>query len=170
MKKIIIVITLMLFVTGCAKHLEDGTAYLKEGKYQEAISSFQKQIDKDKDLDEAYRGQGIAYYELGEYEKAISAFQKALENGAEKTSTIHSFLGASYLQLEEYELSLNAYENALATKDITDALKQEAQFNIIAIYEKLGNWEEAKKQMELYVEQYPDDSRVEKEAEFLETR
>ena len=37
-------------------------------------------------------------------------------------------------------------------------------------YEKMANWDAAKKQMDEYVKQYPEDSRIEKEAEFLETR
>ena len=49
-------------------------------------------------------------------------------------------------------------------------LKQEIQYNLIAVYEKMANWDAAKKQMDKYIEAYPEDSRVEKEAEFLETR
>jgi len=170
MKRIIIILTLLLFLTGCANNIEDGVSYLENGKYEEAIATFQKDIKKKKNLDEAYRGQGIAYFELGNYEKAVSSFKLALDNEAKDTATIYSFLGACYMELEEYDLALDSYEHALAKQDLNTEMKQEIQFNLIAVYEKMCNWDAAKKQMETYVELYPDDSRVEKEAEFLETR
>ena len=49
-------------------------------------------------------------------------------------------------------------------------MKQVRHDDLIAVYENMGNWKAAKKQMDKNVEKYPDDTRVEKEAEFLETR
>ena len=170
MRRIIIILSLLLFLTGCAGNLKDGVSYLEDGKYEEAIATFQKDIKKKKNLDEAYRGQGIAYFELGNYGNAVSSFKLALENDAKDTATIHSFLGACYMELGEYGLALDSYEHALTKQDLTKEMKQEIQFNLIVVYEKMCNWDAAKKQMETYVELYPDDSRVEKEAEFLKTR
>ena len=44
------------------------------------------------------------------------------------------------------------------------------RFNIIAAYEKLEDWENAKAKLAEYTEEYPDDEQAAKEAEFLETR
>ena len=101
-----------------------------------------------------------------------SLFQKSnfSRSKTEETAVIFSLLGASYLETEQYEKSLDAYECSLACEDLTEELKQEIQYNLIAVYEKMANWDAAKKQMDKYVETYPEDSRVEKEAEFLETR
>ncbi|MBP3462029.1 MAG: tetratricopeptide repeat protein [Tyzzerella sp.] len=169
MKKIVILITLLL-LTGCAGSMKNGVELLEAGKYDAAVEVFQKDIKKKRNLDEAYRGLGIAYFELEDYEAAVEAFELALEHETKETAVFCSFLGASYLETEDYDKALDVYERGLACKDLTEELEQEIQFNLIAVYERMGNWDAAKKQMDKYVKKYPNDSRVEKEAEFLETR
>ena len=170
MKKIAGIIVILLMLTGCSGNIKDGVAMLQEEKYEEAMKAFEKDIQKERNLDEAYRGLGISYFELENYEEAVRAFELALQNETKETSTLFSFLGASYLETGEYEKALDAYERALACKDISEELTQEVQFNLIAVYEHMANWDAAKKQMDKYRKAYPDDSRIEKEAEFLETR
>lgn len=169
MKKIVILITLLL-LTGCAGSMKNGVELLEAGKYDAAVEVFQKDIKKKRNLDEAYRGLGIAYFELEDYEAAVEAFELALEHETKETAVFCSFLGASYLETEDYDKALDVYERGLACKDLTEELEQEIQYNLIAVYERMGNWDAAKKQMDKYVKKYPNDSRVEKEAEFLETR
>ena len=74
------------------------------------------------------------------------------------------------MEVEEYDKALDIYEKGLTANGLTEELEQEIQYNLIAVYEKMANWDAAKKQMDKYVKKYPDDKRVEKEAEFLETR
>lgn len=170
MKKVIVWAMMLLLLTGCAGNIKDGVTLLKEGKYEEAVEAFQKDVDKERNLDEAYRGLGIAYFELKEYESAAEAFEMALKNETKETAIIYSFLGACYMELEKYDLALDSYEKALTQKDLTEEMKQEIQFNLIALYENMGNWDAAKKQLKKYAELYPDDSRIEKETDFLEMR
>ena len=161
----------MLFLlSGCAGNIKDGVSLLEDGKYEKAVEAFKKDIDKKRNLDEAYRGLGIAYFELEEYESSVESLELARKHEAEETAVFCSILGAGYLETEEYEKALDAYERALACEDLTEELEREIQFNLIAVYESMANWDAAKKQMDKYVEKYPDDTRVEKEAEFLETR
>ena len=169
-KNIVFFMALLFILTGCAGNIKDGVSLLKEEKYEQAVEVFQKDVNKERNLDEAYRGLGIAYFELEDYEEALEAFELALKHETKDTAVLYSFLGASYLETEAYEKALDTYERALASKDLTGELEQEIQFNLIAVYENMGNWDAAKKQMKMYVDKYPDDSRVEKEAEFLETR
>lgn len=170
MKKVFGLLALLLLLTGCAGNIKDGVALLEEGKYEEAVEEFEKDVKKERNLDEAYRGLGIAYFELEDYEAAVEAFELAVKNETEETAIFCSFLGSSYLETEDYEKALDAYERGLAREDLTEELEQEMQFNLIAVYENMGNWDAAKKQLDKYVKRYPNDSRVEKEAEFLETR
>lgn len=169
-KKVLGLTVLLIFLTGCAGNIKSGVTSLEEGKYQEAIAAFQKDVKKERNWDEAYRGLGIAYFELEDYEKASEMLVLAIENEAEETASIYGILGACYMQLEEYELALDVYEKALTQEDLTKELEQEIQFNLIAVYENTANWEAAKKQMEKYEKLYPEDERVQKEADFLETR
>ena len=170
MKKIISLIALLVLLTGCAGSMKNGVALLEEGKYDAAVEAFQKNIKNKRNLDEAYRGLGIAYFELEDYEAAVEAFELALEHETKETAVCCSFLGASYLETGDYDKALDVYERGLACKDLTEELEQEIQLNLIVVYERMGNWDAAKKQMDKYVEKYPDDNRVDKEAEFLETR
>ena len=170
MKKIAGLFIILLLLTGCTDNLKDGVAWLKEGNYEKAVDAFAKDAKKGRNLDEVYRGLGIAYFEMEDYEGAVEAFELALQHETEETAVFCSFLAASYLEIGECEKALDTYECALACDDLTEELEQEIQFNLIAVYEKMPNWDAAKKQMDEYVEKYPEDSRVEKEAEFLETR
>lgn len=170
MKKILGLFALLLILTGCAGNIKDGVALLEEGKYEAAVEAFEKDVKKERNLDEAYRGLGIAYFELEDYTAAVESFEMAVKHETKETAVFYSLLGASYLETGEYDKALDAYERALACADLTEELEQEIQFNLIAVYENMANWDAAKKQMDKYVRKYPDDSRVEKEAEFLETR
>ena len=146
MKKIVGLLVLLLLLTGCAGNIKEGIDLLEKGEYKAAAEAFKKDVKKERNLDEAYRGLGIAYFELKEYDAAIEAFELAKKHGAEETATFCSFLGASYLESEEYDKALDAYERGLACKDLTEELEQEIQFNLIAVYENMGNWKAAKKQ------------------------
>ena len=74
------------------------------------------------------------------------------------------------MQLNEYEEALKFYGQALNMTDCTGEMKQEILFNEIAIYQELGDWEVVKEKVSAYVEAYPDDERMDKTVEFLETR
>lgn len=43
-------------LTGCTNALKDGTGYLEDGNYKEAVTAFQKAVDEGKKTAEAYRG------------------------------------------------------------------------------------------------------------------
>ena len=64
-------------LTGCTNALKDGTGYLEDGNYKEAVTAFQKAVDEGKKTAEAYRGLGMAYYEQEDYASARDAFEKA---------------------------------------------------------------------------------------------
>ena len=65
---------------------------------------------------------------------------------------------------------MDYYKKALGMKDCTEELKQEILFNEIAIYQELSDWETLKEKVADYVKAYPEDNRMDKTAEFLETR
>lgn len=171
MKRIISILLLAACILmGCASNTKDGVAFLEEGKYEEAIVCFEKDLEEEKNLDEAYRGMGIAYFEMENYQSAVEAFENALKNEAKENATIYSFLGAGYMQLDHYEKSLEYYSEALNQEDCTQEMKQEILFNEIAIYQEMGDWDIVKEKVASYVENYPDDTRMDKTVEFLETR
>lgn len=79
-------------------------------------------------------------------------------------------MGACMLKLEDPESAVSYYEKGIAVGDGAGEVIKEMRFNIIAAYEKLEDWENAKAKLAEYTEEYPDDEQAAKEAEFLETR
>lgn len=160
----------VLLLGGCANAVETGTEYLEDGKYEEAVDEFQKAVDDNKNIGEAYRGIGIGKWELEDYEGAREAFIKALENDSEKTGTIYNFIGCCDLKLGDPSSALNYFNLGLDFEGNSKELNQEIQFNMIAAYEQTGDWESAKIKLKEYLDEYPDDAEAQKEMEFLETR
>ena len=166
----ILTLICVLCLTGCATPVSEGAELLEKKEYKQAVEKFTEAIDEKEDLDEAYRGKGIAQWELKDYEGAKDSMKKALENGAKETAVLYQIMGDCDMELKNYEDALSNYLKGMSCKDVTEKQIQEMSRNEIAAYEYLGDWGTAKAKMRAYVEQYPDDETVEKEAEFLETR
>lgn len=171
LQKVFTILLVTIMLTGCiANPYKSGIKSLEDGEYSKAAEEFKEAIEEEKNLADSYRGLGIALWEEKDYEGASDAFSKALEAGSEKTATIYSLLGNCAMQMEQYENAAEHYETALSMKDISDELKKETEFNLIAAYEYAGNVEKAKESISAYIEKYPDDEEAVREAGFLETR
>ena len=158
-------------LTGCGdKTVEEGVSLLEEQDYKGAAELFEQAVKKDEEDAEAQRGLGIAKWELEDYEGALSAFESALENGGDKTAEIYNLMGNCCMKLDQAKQALNYYRLGLEEEDASDELKQEMRLNEIAAYEKSGDMESAKSKLKSYIQDYPDDEKAAKEAEFLETR
>ena len=141
--KMLLAASLAVLITGCGKNAsEDGVKLLEEGKYKEAVKEFEQAVEDDVNVGDAYRGIGIAKWEQEDYEGAREAFKNALDY----------------------------YNLGLASEDISKELKREMEYNEIAAYEAMEDWESAKVKLEAYTEAYPDDEKAAKELEFLNTR
>lgn len=162
---------------GCSNALRDGIRALEDGEYEEARDYFQSAVEEDGDKTaEAYRGLGMAYYEMEDYSPALEAFQTALDQGGEQTVQIYNLMGICAMNVLDYESALEYFQSGLALADTasgseTDTdLIREMRYNEIICYERTADWESAKQKAAQYLEEYPGDEAVEKEAEFLETR
>lgn len=171
-KEVVLLITVLcMTLMGCAKNpSEEGVKYLKKGQYKEAEAFFEEAIKTENNVGDAYRGIGLSKWEQGSYEEAKAAFESALENGTEKTGTLYNLLGNCEMRLDNVSGALNYYRLAIEAKDNSEALAQEVKFNMIAAYEKQGDWESAKLKLREYVAEYPEDEEAQKESKFLETR
>lgn len=172
MKKlsVIFLTVCMIFFSGCANAMKEGTEHLENKEYSEAVKSFDEVIKDGKNVGEAYHGQGIAYWELKEYEKCRNSIEKALENGVKATPNLYQTLGDACMQMEDYDEALSCYWKGMACDGLTEKQLQEMLYNEVMAYEGLKDWDSAKMKMKTYTEKYPDDTDAQKEAEFLETR
>ncbi len=171
-----IIIGLLCIVVGICflvfrkNDVQKGTAYLEEAKYENAIASFEKVIGKEAYADQAYRGMGIAYFELGDYEKALDCFENAIKYETEKTDTLYRFMGTCQMELKQYAEAVESYSAGLSLEECDETLKKEMEYNRVIACEKAGDWEQAKTYAKEYVQRYPDDTQMQREAEFLESR
>lgn len=166
-----LVLLLALSLSGCLSDpYQTGAEALENEKYEEAAENFKKAAEKGNNTADAYRGLGISLWETKDYEGAADAFEKALDAGCEKTGTIYNLLGSCKLELGNEKEAIEYYETGLAQDDLSSELEQEMRFNIISAYEEQGDMESAKKLIEEYVADYPDDEEAAKEADFLKTR
>lgn len=172
------------FLTGCAGHyIKEGTKLMGEEKYAEAITAFEKSVEKDDNTAEAYRGIGIANYEQQNYKEAAEAFQKVLDNDGEATPVLYNLIGVCAMKQDDIAGAAGAFEQGItlaekegSSQDTSDEKEdysetlQEMRFNQIVCYEKQADWENAKTKMAEYTQDYPDDQKAAREAEFLSTR
>ncbi|MDD2981153.1 MAG: tetratricopeptide repeat protein [Hespellia sp.] len=183
MKKAVgVALAMTLALTGCTNYVEDGTSQLETGSYTEAIATFEKAVEKEQGVAEAYRGIGLANYELEKYEEAKSALDSAIENGGEATPTLYNIMGICDMKMENYASALNNFNMGISLAEGTQEnesedskadyteVKQEMEFNMVVCYEKQFDWANAKAKMVDYISKYPDDAAAQKEAQFLETR
>ena len=165
-------------VCGCANPQKEGVEALEEGNYEEAEARFSELTEKGgKEGAAGYRGLGMVYYETEEYQKALEAFETAAESGIRPDVQMYNLMGVCAMQTEDYASALEYIQSGLALTSTSDGadkadaeLVQEMKYNEIICYEQQADWENAKQKVTEYLEDYPDDETVQKEAEFLETR
>lgn len=175
MKKISLIALLVAtgFIMGCTgktKEEVDGISLMQDKKYEEAITYYKKNVEEGKNIGESYRMIGTAYFELEKYPEAVEALENASKNGVQKSAIFYSLMADSYMKVGEYERALAYYSKAARREDIAEQTKQENALNEIAIYQELGEWDFVKEKAEAYKKAYPDDTRIDKTLEFLETR
>lgn len=100
------------------KQYEIGFEKYKEGKYNEAITSFNEYLSKpnrDKNLEaEVHYLRGLSYYKTQQYNFAIEDFEEAILINHPNKGNIFWFLGKCNDSLGFYPDALEAYENAIA--------------------------------------------------------
>lgn len=153
---------------------------------------------RDLNIAQAYRGIGMARFEQGRYAESMEAFEAALERGGENTPALCRFIGICLAKQEKYDEALKYFDEGLklpapdakaaegvepqgaqgsqgekVEKSIEEKhreVRRDLMWFKIDCLEKLYDWKGAYKAAEEYLEEYPDDAEVMKEAEFLSTR
>ena len=171
--------SLAVLACGCSSSQKKGVDALENGEYEEAVSQFEAlaQSDGSEEAADEYLGLGMTYYEMEDYGNALSAFLQAADNGARLSVQTYNLRGICAMQTGDYAAALDHIQSGLALMSTSDGadkagagLVQEMKYNEIICCERLADWENAKQKAAEYLEEYPDDKDVQKEAEFLETR
>ena len=110
---------------------------------------------------------GQTYEKLGDMNYAAVVYQTYLDANA-PDAAIYSSLGNCYMKQEKYEDALAAYEAGIEIGD--SACLQSLKFNQIVANEYLGNFDKAKSLITDYLSVYSEDTKAQREAQFLQTR
>ena len=122
--RLIITILTISFVTSC--DLNSADSYLKKGHdvgvtgdYKAAIKSFDKAIQKNPKLKEAYIQRGLCYENIGQDEKAINDYNSLLSFDPSNTTAFY-YIGLCKYKQKKFDEAIQFYNKALKTKGVSD--------------------------------------------------
>jgi tetratricopeptide (TPR) repeat protein len=118
-----------------------GTAYLRRGDYDKAISDFNEALRIDPDYEKPhylYDNRGTVYLRKGDYERAIADYDQALRIKPNYALAYHN-RGTAYLYKEDFEEAISDFNKAL---EINPGYA-ETYFNKALACEKIGHFKEA---------------------------
>ena len=142
-----------------------GKAYTQLGQYDKAVEALQESGEKGETKATFYLG--YVYQQQEDYDTAISYYQEYKEK-----------VGLSYEEyhvIADYMISMSDYTSALSLNEYMRERAENTElqnllFDEVVLYEKSGNFSEARNKVEEYLQLYPDDEEALREYEFLQTR
>ena len=119
--KIVPLVCAMLFALACTnpalEHVQQGTAYREQGKFDEAIAEYTKAIELDPDLAVAYNNRGCAYSWNKDYENAMADLSRAIE--------LDPMQASAYLNRGSLYIGQDEEDKAIADLEMVIALAQD---------------------------------------------
>lgn len=149
-----------------------GMIYVDLQDYTNAADMLNKSYDKG--YKAALLGLGEVSYTQQDYDTALTYYGKYFDEvdissvDASLAAKAYNQYAAVLLAKGEYEKAAQACESGLTYNDReSDA---SLSFNLIVSYEHLEQWEDAYNTAKTYVSKYPEDTKGQKEYQFLESR
>ena len=149
-----------------------GMIYVDLQDYTNATDMLNKSYDKG--YKAALLGLGEVSYTQQDYDTALTYYEKYFDEvdissvDASLAAKAYNQYAAVLLAKGEYEKAAQACESGLTYNDReSDAV---LSFNLIVSYEHLERWEDAYNTAKAYVSKYPEDTKGQKEYQFLESR
>ena len=93
-------------------HLREGSEFMNEGKYEEALEALDKALEVNPEYVEVLSAKGGLLMELGRYEEAVSVYDKATQVEPEN-AMLWNKKGKVLIELERYEEAVTAFDKAL---------------------------------------------------------
>ena len=144
---------------------DKGRIYYYLGEYQLAYMALEDA--RGQGGADAYLYLGRAYEATGDYNYAASVYNAYLTQDT-SNAEIYNQLGVCEMKKGEYEKALTAFQAGMNAPDNT--IQQTLAYNEIVAYEHLGEFKRATVLMENYLKTYPDDTKAQREYDFLSTR
>lgn len=147
-------------------YLNRGEIYYYLGDYQNAEKELKEALKKENMESLLYLGK--TYEAVQDPDTALDYYQQYQEKGRE-SQEVYNIMGMCKMNKGDYEGALQSFQAGLAMTDGT-AFRQTLLFNEAVVYEYLLDFDTAAAKMAAYLEEFPDDTKAQKENEFLQTR
>lgn len=135
------------------------------GYEKEAESYLQQGLEVEGNQSQNYLGRGRIYLEQKEYQKAAEQLEQIKDKSGEESLALQ---GDIAMVEGEYDKALSYYQKALEKKNGKE--KRHLLRSEIAALEYTGDFEGAKEKAKAYLQQYPEDSGMQREWIFLKSR
>lgn len=178
-----------------ASYMDRASEQLVAGNLELALTYFEQAILYGEDLPLAWRGVGMIQFKQNQFGDARIALETALELGGEESAIIYNMLGVTAMRTSDFEAAIDFFDTGIVWFELTlgragMSLSQLAQeneprpleeglniqliqsmmANRILAHQSLANWEEARELASEYLQIFPDDTVMQREYEFLQTR
>jgi tetratricopeptide (TPR) repeat protein len=117
---------------------ELGNAYMRQGRYRDALVEYQTALKLKPDYAEAYYNIGIAYSESEMYKEAIGAYRQVIKIKPDHVNAYYG-IGVIYGESRMYKEAIEAYKQALRLKPD----HANVYYNLGVNYGRLGMHKEA---------------------------
>ncbi len=142
-----------------------GELYALKGDTENAASMYNQAAEKGEDS--AYLSLGKMYAANDQMDEAKAAFQKYMDKYPKDADALEQ-LGEIAAESGDYADAATYYKKSI--ENAADAQRKGLQKELVAMYEKSGDFSSALETAKAYVADYPDDADMQKEYEFLQTR
>jgi tetratricopeptide (TPR) repeat protein len=141
-----------------------GVQYLKLGQWAQAAEQFKAAIETNSKVFSPRLNLAIALIELRQYEEAIEDLNQAIS--IDNTSpAAHLYLGIASLGTDAFDQAESELSTALS---LGGAAHSMAHFYLALVYIKKGEREEAKRQLNAYLEKLPKGDKAPRARQLLE--
>jgi len=125
----VVLAALAFAISGCATTVGLGQSELREGRYAEAASNFEKALKEHPERPDALVGLGIVRYAQGSYDEAVALLSRALDHDPRRADA-QLYLGLSCLErgddgcaAEHLRAFRGLTHNARVTRQVDEALQ-----------------------------------------------
>lgn len=145
--------------------LYKGRVYELLGETEKAVTNLEGALEKGEAKANFYLAQ--IYAEKGNDGQAETYFKAYVDSGVASAEELCS-MGELQMANRDYDTAITYFKSALEVEKNNS--KQRIMKNMVIAYESTHKYDEARKVMEEYLKEFPEDEEAKKEATFLETR
>lgn len=129
----------------------EGTEFFSKQQYTEAITSFEKVVEKFPGNYEGFYNLGLSHLRAGHIDQAIGLFEKSIELNPDSYES-HRALGESYFQKGEIEKAARTLAEAVALQPENPM----SHYNLGLAYDKMGKTKDALQEYQRTIALKPD--------------